>query len=379
MIYFDNSATTQPADAVLESYQKAASLFFANPSSLHRFGQKAHDLQEQARKQTAQLLGALPEEIIFTSGGTESNNLAIKGIAYQYQNRGRHLITTEVEHPSVRKAMKQLETEGFTVTYLPVDAEGRVVLSELKRAIRKETILVSVMQVNNEVGTIQPIEEFADYLADFPQIAFHVDAVQGIAKERLDLRHIDLLSISGHKLHGLRGTGLLYKKKNWQLTPLFSGGGQEQNWRSGTENTAGIVAFAKALRLELSEMNEKKAKMQEIQTFLRTKLQNLPGVVIHTPESGAAPHILCLSAAAGGRGEVLVHALEEADIYVSTTSACSSRSKLESSTLLAMQVPEKEAVSAIRISLGYQNQLAEAEIFVHSFQEVLKKLNEVVN
>ncbi|WP_099221312.1 cysteine desulfurase family protein [Listeria costaricensis] len=379
MIYFDNSATTKPADAVLESYQKAASLFFANPSSLHRFGQKAHDLQEQARKQTAQLMGALPEELIFTSGGTESNNLAIKGIAYQYQNRGRHCITSAVEHPSVREAMKQLEAEGFSVTYLPVDAEGRVSLTDLKQAILKETILVSLMHVNNEVGTIQPIAEIADYLADFPQIAFHVDAVQGIGKESLDLRHVDLLSVSGHKLHGLRGTGLLYKKKNWQLAPLFSGGGQEQNWRSGTENTAGIVAFAKALRLEIAEMNEKKAKMQEIQSFLRTKLQNLPGVIVHTPENGAAPHILCLSAASGGRGEVLVHALEEADIYVSTTSACSSRSKLESSTLHAMKVPEKEAVSAIRISLGYQNQLAEAEIFVDTFQEVLKKLNEVVN
>ncbi|WP_163653371.1 cysteine desulfurase family protein [Listeria sp. PSOL-1] len=377
MIYFDNSATTKPYQAVLETYTKVASHYFANPSSLHQFGQKVRELHEEARKQTAQLLDVKPEEVIFTSGGTESNNLAIKGIARRYSARGKHMITTEIEHPAVKEVMKELALEGFTITYLPVDQNGRVSCLDLEKALTAETILVSIMHVNNEVGVIQPIEELSEIVKTKTNAYFHVDQVQGIAKVPLQLKNVDLLSISGHKLHGLNGTGILVKRKNVELHSEIRGGGQEFDLRSGTENTAGAVAFAKALRLELENMAKHLNEMKAIQRFLRQELTKIPHVVLHTSENFAAPHILCFSVK-GHRGEVLVHALAKEEIFLSTTSACSSRSKLENSTLRAMGVPDHIAVSAIRLSLSYTNQLAEAEIFVQTFKHVIQKLNEVV-
>ncbi|EAD5681663.1 cysteine desulfurase [Listeria innocua] len=378
MIYFDNSATTKPNAAVLETYTKVASNYFANPSSLHRFGAKSKELLDTSRKQIATMLDVLPEEIIFTSGGTEGNNLAIKGLAYSYKNRGKHIITSSIEHPSVRLVMEELEENGFTVTYLKVDKNGVIQLDELKAALTDETILVSIMGVNNEVGSIQPLQEIGEMLASREHTFFHVDFVQGIGKIPLEIdKHaIDLLTFSGHKFHALRGTGALVKRKNVHLHPEIIGGGQEMGYRSGTENLAGGVALAKALRLTL-ENESKRAELIEIRDYLLTEITQMPDMTVHTKKSVAAPHIVCFSAK-GHRGEILVHALEKEDIYISTTSACSSKQKLASSTLKAMGVTDEEATGAVRVSLSYENRLSEAKIFIQKLQEIIENLNKVV-
>ncbi|HCJ4864876.1 TPA: cysteine desulfurase [Listeria innocua] len=378
MIYFDNSATTKPNAAVLETYTKVASNYFANPSSLHRFGAKSKELLDTSRKQIATMLDVLPEEIIFTSGGTEGNNLAIKGLAYSYKNRGKHIITSSIEHPSVRLVMEELDKNGFTVTYLKVDKNGVIQLDELKAALTDETILVSIMGVNNEVGSIQPLQEIGEILAGREHTFFHVDFVQGIGKIPLEIdKHaIDLLTFSGHKFHALRGTGALVKRKNVHLHPEIIGGGQEMGYRSGTENLAGGVALAKALRLTL-ENESKRAELIEIRDYLLTEITQMPDMTVHTKKSVAAPHIVCFSAK-GHRGEILVHALEKEDIYISTTSACSSKQKLASSTLKAMGVTDEEATGAVRVSLSYENRLSEAKIFIQKLQEIIENLNKVV-
>lgn len=380
MIYFDNSATTKPKDAVLETYTKVAQHYFANPSSLHRLGGKVDELLTEARKQIASMLAVKPAEIIFTSGGTESNNLAIKGMARAYRARGNHIITSSIEHPSVREVMQELETEGFQVTYLPVDKDGRVSPSDVKAAITPETILVSIMYVNNEVGSIQPIQAIGEILEKYEQIKFHVDNVQGIAKVPLDIEdaHIDLLSISGHKIHAPRGIGILYKHEKVSLHPEMLGGGQENGLRSGTSNVAGAVAFAKALRLAFDEEKAKASDLREVNKYLREQLTDIPAITIHTPAENAAPHILCFTVAGKQRGEVIVHALEKKDIYISTTSACSSRQKLASSTLKAIGVSDNEATGAVRVSLSYENRGSEAKVFIEALQEVIENLNKVV-
>ncbi|MBC2277303.1 cysteine desulfurase [Listeria welshimeri] len=378
MIYFDNSATTKPNDAVLETYTKVASNYFANPSSLHRFGAKSKELLDASRKQIATMLGVLSEEIIFTSGGSEGNNLAIKGLAYSYKNRGNHIITSRIEHPSVRIVIEELESNGFRVTYLQVNKNGVIDLEELKAALTKETILISIMGVNNEVGSIQPLQEIGETIANREHTFFHVDFVQGIGKVPLEIGQmaIDLLTFSGHKFHALRGTGVLFKKKNVHLHPEILGGGQEMGYRSGTENLAGGVALAKALRLAL-ENEQNTSELIEIRDYLLSEIAYMPDMTVHTKKSVAAPHIICFSAK-GHRGEVLVHALEKEDIYISTTSACSSKQKLASSTLKAMGVTDEEATGAVRVSLSYENRLSEAKIFIQKLQEIIENLNKVV-
>ncbi|EAH0781083.1 cysteine desulfurase [Listeria monocytogenes] len=378
MIYFDNSATTKPNAAVLETYTKVASNYFANPSSLHRFGAKSKELLDASRKQIAAMVSALPEEIIFTSGGTEGNNLAIKGLVYSYQNRGKHIVTSSIEHPSVRMVMEELEQEGFTVTYLPVDKNGVIKMEALKAALTDETILVSIMGVNNEVGSIQPLHEIGEMLKLLEHTFFHVDFVQGIGKIPLALNEnaIDLLTFSGHKFHALRGTGILFKRKNVHLHSEILGGGQEMGYRSGTENLAGNVALAKALRLTL-ENEPRKEALIEIRDYLLTEIAQMSDMTVHTKQSVEAPHIVCFSAK-GHRGEILVHALEKEDIYISTTSACSSKQKLASSTLKAMGVTDEEATGAVRVSLSYENRLSEAKIFIQKLQEIIENLNKVV-
>lgn len=372
MIYFDNSATTKPYKEALAAFLKVNEQFFGNPSSLHQLGLEAEQLLTGARRQVASLIGVKPEELLFTSGGTESNNLAIKGTILAYKDRGRHIITQQTEHPSVLQACRQLEEYGFRVTYLPVDHEGRVSLQALQQALTDETILVSIMHVNNETGTVQPIEEIGIFLTRYPKVLFHVDDVQGIGKVPLDLRNIDLCSFSAHKFHGVKGTGALYKRQGVQLSPLLSGGEQEYKVRSGTENTGGIVAMAKALRMTEEKREQASSSMKSIQTFLRTELEKMNGVTIHTPATGCAPHILNLSIE-GIKGEVLVHALEEKGCFVSTTSACSSKQKKTSIVLSAMGISQAEADSSIRLSFAYDNSLEEAKTLIKQLQHILPK------
>ncbi|EDP67520.1 aminotransferase, class V [Carnobacterium sp. AT7] len=378
MIYFDNSATTSIDKDVLQTFEKVSQTINGNPSSLHQLGDYADGLLQQSRKQIADLLHVLPEEIYFTSGGTEGDNWAIKGTAIEKRQFGRHIITTSVEHPAVKESVGQLKMLGFDVTILPVDHSGRVAVSDLKEALRSDTILVSIMAVNNEVGSIQPIGEIEEVLKNYPRVHFHVDAVQAIGKIPFLLgseSRIDLATFSAHKFHGPKGMGFMYIKKGKKIAPLLNGGGQESGRRSGTENVAGAAAMAKALRLVLEKTEEKQKSQKEIKTYLTEKLAGYKKVSIFSQKEGA-PHILCF-ALKGIRGEVMVHAFEKKEIYISTTSACSSRNGTTSSTLVAMNVPEKIATSAVRISLTDTNKLEEAKIFMEEFDHLYQQFKDI--
>ena len=379
MIYLDNSASTKPFPEVIESFVKVSSDYFGNPSSLHGIGGQAENLLTQARTQTAKLLSVKPNEIYFTSGGTEGNNLAIKGTAYNHKRKDYHLITTSIEHASVKECFKELEQNGFSVTYLPVDSNGRVDLDVLQGAIQANTILVSVMHVNNEVGTIQPIQEIGMLLKKHPNILFHVDYVQGIGKVPLRLYEygIDLCTISAHKFHGLKGTGLLFVRDGVRLHPILSGGNQERKLRSGTENVAGFVSMAKAMRMIMEKQEKELAQLWKVSKLLRNGLKEVEGVSLNTPESNSAPHIINFSIP-NIKSEVFVHALVDKNIYVSTTSACSSKQNTISDTLLAMGAPKKIASSAIRISLSYQNTEEEIKVVLNAIKETVESLREVM-
>ena len=371
MIYFDNAATTKIYDDALTSYVQVSQKFFGNPSSLHQLGVDAHQVLTKARVQVASLLSVQPEEIFFTSGGTESNNWAIKGTALEKSVFGKHIITTKIEHPSVIQTCKQLERFGFEVTYLDVDSKGSVSVEQLKESLRKDTILVSVMAVNNEVGAVQPIAEIAKALEEYPSIHFHVDAVQAVenVSQLLAIGRIDLLSLSAHKFHGPRGVGILYKKFGRKIQSLLTGGGQEKGERSTTENLPGIVATSKALRMALEE----KSVTGELRHLLWKELATKPEIRIFSPEEGAS-HVLCF-AIKGVRGEVLVHAFENHGIYISTTSACSSKKADSSSTLYAMDVPTEWATGAVRVSFSNDNTTEEVEQFIDVLHQLMKQFS----
>lgn len=375
-MYFDNSATTKIDPQVLQTYQTVCEKVWGNPSSLHNLGEHAFNLLEQARKQVADLIGRKQDEIFFTSGGTESDNWAIKGTAIEKHIYGKHLITSSVEHPAVINTMRQLEKLGFEVTYLPVDKEGRVSCEDLRKAIRKDTILVSIMAVNNEVGSIQPIDEIAEVLKDYPKIHFHVDAVQAVGKglgKMLKNERIDLMSFSGHKFHAPRGIGFMYKKEGRMIAPLLTGGGQEKNLRSGTENLPAIAAMAKALRLVVENEDEYSKRQQKIKEKIYDHVEKFDKAVIFSRRNkNFAPHVLCF-AIKGVRGETIVHAFEDNDIYISTTSACSSKKHTVSSTLSSIGIDDGIATSAVRVSLDENNTLEEAEEFNKVFDELYEK------
>lgn len=377
MIYFDNSATTKPYKEVLHTFLRVNEDFYGNASSLHNFGGKSEQLLTKAREQIAATYSVKPSEIYFTSGGTESNNWAVKGIALQHRNRGNHIITTMIEHPSIKAPLEQLKDLGFSITYLPVDENGVVSLQDVQAAIKDETILVSIMHVNNEVGSIQPIREIGKLLQSYSKIVFHVDAIQAVGKIPLFLHEglIDACSVSAHKFHGLKGSGFLYIRQGMKITPLLAGGEQENKLRSGTENVASIVAMAKALRM----VEEKRTSTNALETIKETivhGLREIEVVHLHSTDHGA-PHIINFSVD-GVKGEVLVHALEEVGIIISTTSACSSKQQQASSTLLCMGVSEQAAKGALRISLSYENTVDEANEFIHQFNKVLIRLLQVV-
>lgn len=379
MIYLDNSATTKPDEGVLQSYWRAATRFFGNPSSLHGIGMDAEKLLRKSREQAASLLDVEEQEIIFTSGGTESNNLAVKGIALKYQNRGNHIITSAVEHPSVLEACQGLEELGFEVSYLSVDHAGRVNVQELKNTIRDDTILVTIMHVNNEIGTIQPIKEIGEVLKAYPKLLFHVDGVQGYGKVPISLKEhaIDLYTISGHKIHGVKGTGLLYVRNGLKLFSLLHGGGQESNMRSGTENLPGIVSLVKAMRLAKEEQREKNSHLRSIQKKLIEFLNKQEAIVINTPGEGIAPHIVNFSVP-GLKPEVVIHALEKEYIYISTKSACSSKSDDESAVLIQCGKDREVAVSGLRVSMSYKTTMEEIDYFCNKLESTIRKLGKVM-
>jgi len=378
MIYFDNSATTKINEEALQTYLKVSKKYFGNPSSLHELGESTSRLLIQSRKQIAEILNVSNEEIYFTSGGTEGDNWAIKGTAYEKENFGQHLITTSIEHPAVMESMKELESRGWEVTYLPVNEKGHISIQDLKEAIRPDTVLVSIMAVNNEIGAVQPLKEIGKVLENYPSIHFHVDAVQAVGKVDLSLgkdNRIDIAVFSGHKFHAPRGVGFVYIKNGKQLKPLLSGGGQESGIRSGTENLPAVAAMAKALRLLFDNKERKVNNMKKIKDYIQKNLEEKENVTVFSPKNGS-PHILCFGIK-NIRGEVTVHAFEKESLYLSTTSACSSRSGEESSTLMAMDIPKSVAETAVRISLDDANTLEEAEEFVQLFDKVYNQFENI--
>lgn len=380
MIYFDNSATTIPYAEVLRTYQEVASKIWGNPSSLHNLGSKATRILEASRKQIAELLGVKSSEILFTSGGTESDNWVIKGVAFEKERYGKHIIVSDIEHPAVKESAKWLSQHGFEVSYAPVTADGFVDIDQLATLLRPDTILVSIMAVNNEIGSIQPIKAISDLLANKPAITFHVDAVQAIGKiptKDYLTERVDFASFSGHKFHSVRGVGFIYRKEGKKLQPLLTGGGQEGDMRSTTENVAGIAATAKALRLVMSKENEALPRIAKMKEVIYDELVQHADIVIFSGKSEVfAPNILTFGIK-GVRGEVIVHAFEEHDIYISTTSACSSKAGKPAGTLIAMGVPTKLAQSAVRLSLDDDNDMSQVEQFLTIFKQVYEKTKKV--
>ncbi|MBL3715828.1 aminotransferase class V-fold PLP-dependent enzyme [Lactococcus garvieae] len=379
MIYFDNSATTAIHPEVLRTYTDVATKIMGNPSSLHNLGSTATRLLEASRRQIAELLHVHSDEIFFTSGGTEGDNWVLKGVAFEKEKFGKHIIISAVEHPAVKNTAAWLATQGFEVELAPVDEKGFVKFPELEALIREDTILVSVMAVNNEVGAIQPIKEIAKLLEDRPTISFHIDAVQAIGKiavEDFMLERVDFATFSAHKFHGPRGVGFLYVKSGKRLTPLLHGGGQENNKRSTTENLAGIAATAKALRLNLENSEEKTEKIRQMKAVIFEELSKQEKVILFSGMENFAPNILTFGIR-GVRGEVVVHAFEKHEIYISTTSACSSKKNAAAGTLMAMHVKPDLATSAVRISLDHTNNMLEVETFLTIFRNIYQEMLKV--
>lgn len=378
MIYMDNSATSPLDPEVLREMEPFLKEEFGNASTFYSLGREARKALEIARENVAALIGASPQEIIFTSGGTESDNLAIKGTAYKWKNKGKHIITSVIEHPAVLETCKYLETQGFEVTYLPVYEEGLVRVSDVEKAIRDDTIIITIMHANNEIGTIQPISEIGK-IAREKGIYFHTDAVQTVGKIPIDVTqlNVDLLSISAHKLNGPKGIGALYVRKGIILEPLIHGGGHERGIRPGTENVPSIVGLGKACSLASSHMEENISYL----TNLRDKL--IDGVLEEIEESylnGDRTNRLPNNAHfrfAGIEGESLVLHLDAKGIAASTGSACSSKKLEPSHVLMALGLEEVEAHGSLRLSLGKENKVEDIEYTITSIKEAVETLRKL--
>ena len=369
IIYLDNAATTVVNEEVLEAYSKAKKLYFANPSSIHIPGQEASRLLEKAREQILQTLKVKNDELIFVSGATEANNLAIKGYCLKHQNRGKHIIVSNVEHPSVLEVVKQLEEYfGFEVTYLQVNNNGIIEIEDLKKAIRKDTILVSIMAVNNEIGTVNPIHDIAMLLKDYPLIVFHSDVTQGIGKIDLPYDDIDMFSFSGHKIHGLNSSGALVKRKKIELLPLLSGGGQENGVRSGTNDVALAVSLAKAIRLEFEKIVENYRKIAPISQYYKDYL--LSHQDLYELNSGDNPYIINFSLLTK-KASVVVEALSTRGIMVSSVSACHAKEEPISYVVQALGKNDLKAHNTIRVSLAGSNTLDDIKALIENLESII--------
>ncbi|RHW33202.1 cysteine desulfurase [Lysinibacillus yapensis] len=376
MIYLDNSATTKPLKEVLNTFVQVNESFYANPSSIHGAGVEANTLLDRARSQLAEILHTEDRFVLFTAGGTESNNFAILGVAKANTHKGKHIITTKIEHPSILEAVKSLQHEGYEVDYLDVDEAGVISLKELDEKLRKDTVLVSIMHVNNEMGAIQPIKEAAKLIHEKSRAAFHVDAVQSFGKLPVFFNGEegpDLISLSGHKIHGLKGSGIIAFRKKMNIVPLLLGGGQELGLRSGTVAVPQAVALAKAARIAIEKMDENRLKYRKWHEELMVFLADF-GEHIHilSTKSGA-PHILSFSVK-DLKGEILINALQARDILVSTSSACSSKQKKTSHVVEALNIVPNYKKGVIRLSFGALNTDQDIVEFKKAFTEVMKEL-----
>ncbi|MBR2560638.1 MAG: cysteine desulfurase [Eubacterium sp.] len=378
-IYLDNAATTLCSKEAAEAVQSALTAAYGNPSSMHAKGVEAEKILRDATRALADILKVKEKEIFYTSGGTESDNWALVGTTRANARRGRHIITTAIEHPAVSAPLEELKEEGFEITILPVDSVGRVTAEQVVSAIREDTILVSVMMVNNEIGTIEPVAEIGEAIhRKDPGIFFHVDAVQAFGKLPVYPKrmHIDMLSVSGHKIHGPKGIGLLFIDERVRIRPLILGGGQQKGMRSGTDNVPGIAGLAAAAEKIWTEREKNIEQMSLCRKKLIAGLKEMEDVVIHGPED-AVPYIVNASFL-GIRSEVLLHALESKGIYVSSGSACSSHKRAGSPVLTAIRCAKEEMDSAVRFSFSGMTQEAEIEETLDALREMIPVLRRFV-
>lgn len=380
-VYFDNSATTRCVPEVREVMDKIYDEDFGNPSSLHMMGVNAEKYLKNSRETIAKILKVNEKEILFTSGGTESDNTAIIGCAMANKRSGNHIITTSIEHAAILEPMKFLEEQGFRVTYLPVDGKGVVDMEALAEAVCDETILVSVMLVNNEIGTIEPVEEIAKLVkAKNSRVYMHVDAIQGFGKMNIYPKRmgIDMLSVSAHKINGPKGVGFLYINEKVKIKPLIFGGGQQKGMRSGTDNVPGVAGMAKACELAYTGLDEKRAHMYELRNHMISGLCEMDGVTINGfADDTAAPHVVSVSFA-NVRSEVLLHALEDKGIYVSAGSACSSNKPSPSKTLINIGAPKEIIESTVRFSFSVYNTVDEVDYCLDTLKELIPVLRKYV-
>lgn len=376
-VYLDNSATTRCFSEVAELMTKIMCEDYGNPSSLHRKGMQAEQNIRYAKEIIAKNLKVNEKEIFFTSGGTESDNLAIRGCAYANCRAGRHLITTQVEHPAVLQTMKHLEEDGFRVTYLPVDEKGCIRLEDLQRAITGETILVSIMHTNNEIGSLQPVAQAGALIKKMnPRILFHVDAVQGYGKFRIHPKkmQIDLLSVSGHKIHGPKGIGFLYVDEKVKIKPIVFGGGQQGGLRSGTEAVPAVAGMAKAIELIYANLDQEVEKLYQLKEAFVEGVQKIEGVTVNGhPGRDGAPHVVSVSVS-GVRSEVLLHALEDKGIYISAGSACSAHKPQPSATLQAIGLKKDLLSSTIRFSFSVFTTREEIDYTLQTMCDIIPML-----
>jgi len=376
-VYFDNSATTMVAPEVIEAMLPYFTTHYGNASSLHTFGQEAHTALENARKDVAKIIGAKPEEIIFTAGGTESDNIAIKGIAYHEMKKGKHIITSNIEHPAVLETCKALEKEGFEVTYVKVNREGIVDVNEVERSIRSDTTLITIMHSNNEIGTIQPIAEIGK-IAREKGIIFHTDAVQSVGKIPVDVgrENIDLLTLAAHKIHGPKGVGALYIRKGVQLKPIIHGGGHERGLRSSTENIPGIVGFGKACEIALAGLEKNAVHMQKLRDKTIEGVAGIEASFLNGHRTMRLPNNAHFRFT-GIEGESLVLKLDEEGFAASTGSACSSHKLQPSHVLLALGLKHEEAHGSLRITFSRYNTEDEVEAFIGVLPGIVSELRKM--
>ncbi len=376
MIYLDNSATTRCSEKAFEAMKKASLEDFGNPSSLHDFGYKSQLMREEAREIIAKTLKCDKKEIYFTSGGTEGNNMALFGGANAKKRRGNHIITSKIEHASVANPIKQLEKEGFDITYLGTDANGLVSIDELKAALRSDTIMVSIMMVNNEIGALQPVEEIGKAIKAFnDEILFHVDAIQAYGKYAINLKKlkIDMLTVSGHKIHGPKGSGFIYIRDKVRVLPQILGGGQEKGMRSGTENLPAIAGLGVAAKEAYDNLDENRAHMYALRDRLIEGLKDIEGLSFNGPlDHDTAPHILSVSIkGARTKAEVILHRLEEYGICVSAGSACSSNKPAISETLKAIGLDSDLLNRTIRFSFCPENTYQEIDAAIEAMSTIV--------
>ena len=379
MIYLDNCATTKPYDEVLKTFVEVNNNYYGNPASINKYGKTVNKLLNAARTQVADILGVESDTIYFTSCATESNNIALLGSVEHKKDFGNRIIVSKIEHPSVLETFRELEHRGFILDYVNVDENGFIDLEHLKSLLTKETILVSVMHVNNIFGAIQPIEGIVEILKEYPKIHFHVDGVQGVLKEKIDLTMIDSYSISAHKFHGLKGVGVLYLKSRRTTHNITFGGGQETGLRSGTVNVPGAVSLDKALRLSQEKVNDVKEKHYGYKKLIVDELSAIEHVIINSPLQNDFVDSIINISLPKIKGEAIINALNERGIMVSTTSACSSRTFHLNEALYARGLSKENIEGSIRVSFSYETKLEEVKKFIEIFRdEYYKKFKEVI-